>query len=138
MVKHVRYASYWNAIFTGRNEVLAKVIFSEACVILSTGGCLVPGGCLQFSEGVSGPGGCLVLGGVWSQGVSGPGGMSGPRGCLQFFGGGRSGPRGVSTIFRGGGVWSGGVWSRGGVYPPEYGQRSAGTHPTGMNSCLKI
>ena len=25
-------------IFTGRNEVLAKVIFSQACVILSTGG----------------------------------------------------------------------------------------------------
>ena len=26
------------SIFTGRNEVLAKVIFSQACVILSTGG----------------------------------------------------------------------------------------------------
>ena len=45
-------------IVTGRNEVLAKVIFSQACVILSTGGCLVPGGFLQiFGGGVSGPGG---------------------------------------------------------------------------------
>ena len=60
------------SLITGRNEVLAKVIFSEACVILSTGGGVVSapnfrGGCLQFSE---------------------------------------------------------------------YGQRSAGTHPTGMHSCL--
>ena len=23
------------------------------------------------------------------------------------------------------------------VHPPEYGQRAAGTHPTGMHSCLK-
>ena len=26
----------------------------------------------------------------------------------------------------------------GGVSPPEYSQRSAGTHPTGMHSCYKI
>ena len=55
-----------------------KVIFSHASVILSTGGrvcsrgCLLPGwsllwGCLVLgdvcSRGLSGPGGCLVLGG---------------------------------------------------------------------------
>ena len=71
-------------IFTGRNEVLAKVIFSQASVIHSVHG----GGCLQ----------------IW-------GGVSGPGGCLQIFGGG-----GSSTA--------------------EYGQRSAGTHPTGMHSCI--
>ena len=57
-------------IFTGRNEVLAKVIFSQACVILFTGGCL-----LQISEGgvcSKFLGGCLlqILGG------SGPGGSN--------------------------------------------------------------
>ena len=35
------------AVVTGRNEVLAKVIFSQVCVILSTGG--VP----AWSRGVS-------------------------------------------------------------------------------------
>ena len=38
------------SIITGRNEVLAKVIFSQASVILLTGGGLVPGG-LQFFRG---------------------------------------------------------------------------------------
>ena len=52
----------------------------------------------------------------------------GGRGCgLQFFGRGVSNFSGglqfggVSPIFRGGSL--------------EYGQRSAGTHPTGMHSC---
>ena len=71
-------------LITGRNEVLAKVIFSQACVILFTGG------------------------------VSGPGGVP------PIFRG--------SPIFRGGGVSTG--------FSPEYGQRSAGTHPTGMHSCF--
>ena len=73
-------------IFTGRNEVWAKVIFSQACVILFTGGCLLQifgGVCSKFS------GGCL----------------------LQIFGGG-------------------------GFQFLEYGQRLAGTHPSGMHSCL--
>ena len=69
-------------IFTGRNEVLARVIFSQASVIHSV-----------------------------HRGGSGPGGV------LQIFGGCTS------------------KFSRGGS-PPEYGQRSAGTHPTGMHSCL--
>ena len=49
-----------------------KVIFSQASVILSTGGCLLWG---VSGPGVSAPrGGCLVPGGVWSWGVSAPGG----------------------------------------------------------------
>ena len=49
------HSCFWGGglqnLVTGRNEVLAKVIFSQACVILSTGG----GGCLlQISGG--GPG----------------------------------------------------------------------------------
>ena len=51
-----------DGFITGRNEVLAKVIFSEACVILSTGG------------GGSGPGG-------------GEGGGLVPRGVSKFSGG---------------------------------------------------
>ena len=58
------------------------------------GVCLLRG--VSAPRGVSGPGGCLVLGGVWSQGVSAPGGV-----CS----------RGVSA----GGFWSGGVWSQGGL-----------------------
>ena len=53
--------------------------------------------------------GCLLLGGVWSQG-------SGPGGCLV----------------------PGGVWSRGmpGGDPPGTATAAGGTHPTGMHSCL--
>ena len=84
-------------------------------------------------------GGCLLqiygVGGVCSK-------FSGGRGCLlQIFGGGV-----CSKFFWGGG--EGGVCSKfsGGVSAPnfggvlqfsEYGQRSAGTHPTGMHSCFK-
>ena len=76
-------------IITGRNEVLAKVIFSQASVIHSVhrGGPVLPGG------------------GVWSGGF------------LQILGG--------PPNFRGG-------------PSPEYGQHSAGTHPTGMHSCSSI
>ena len=44
---------------------------------------------------------------------------------------------GGSSKFSGGGSFFGGVPPnfRGGCSPPEYGQRSAGTHPTGMHSC---
>ena len=51
--------------------------------------------------------------------MSGPGGGRSPifRGVSYFFGGGSSN------------------FSEGGGSPPEYGQRSAGTHPTGMHSC---
>ena len=68
-------------LFTGRNEVLAKVIFSQASVILFPGG--------SGPGGVSGPGGFLqIFGGEGSPNF---------RGGLQFFGG-------VPPIFRGGGV----------------------------------
>ena len=70
---HKVVCSYTLVFITGRNEVLAKVIFSQACVILFTGG------------------------------------------FLQIFGGG---------LVPGGS-------------PPEYGQRSVGTHPTGMHSCFQ-
>ena len=77
--------------------------------------------------------------------------MSGPRGgvflggFLQIFFGGGVPPNfrggvffwgGFLQIFFGGGsskLFFGGT---GGGSPPEYGQRSAGTHPTGMHSCL--
>ena len=58
-------------------------------------------------------------------GVSGPGGVSG-RGV--------SGPGGCSPNFRRWGVVPPNF--RGGGSPPEYSQRSAGTHPTGMHSCF--
>ena len=46
-------------------------------------------------------------------------------------GGGVSNFRGVSNF-------SGGCLEFFGGGSPEYGQRSAGTHPTGMHSCLYI
>ena len=61
--------------------------------------------------GVSGPGGCLVLGGVWFWGVSAP------KGCLL--------PEGV---------WSGGP----GGDPPRTVTAAGGTHPTGMHSCFYL
>ena len=85
-----------NVLVTGRNEVLAKVIFSQASVCPRRG---VSQHALQVS----------------------PGGVSNFLGGLSLiFRGGRGSP-----IFRGGGHQT-----------PEYGQRSAGTHPTGMHSCL--
>ena len=69
-------------IFTGRNEVLAKVIFLHLSVILSTGG----GGLPQCMLGCPPP----------------PAGRA---------------PPGRQT-------------------PPGYGHWSAGTHPTGMHSCI--
>ena len=83
----IRYKTH---IFTGRNEVLAKVIFSQACVCPQ-------GGCSRFCSNFSG--GALDF-------------------ALIFWGGG-------SSKFLGEGS------------PPEYGQRSAGTHPTGMHSCYQ-
>ena len=44
------------------------------------------------------------------------------------------------VYFFGGVYFSGGVFFQGGIFrggsPPEYGQRSAGSHPTGMHSCF--
>ena len=94
-------------IFTGRNEVLAKVIFSQACVC-PQGGC-APDFALIFWGGA--PDFALIFWGWY------------------FFGGG--------YFFWGGVFFSeGGYFFGGGMCsPPEYGQRSAGTHPTGMHSC---
>ena len=84
---------------------MAKVIFSQACVKNSVHG---GGGSPIFREGC----------------------VSNFSGGLQFWGVSNfSG--GVPPNFRGG--VSGLV--PGGGSPPEYGQRSAGTHPTGMHSC---
>ena len=98
----------FHCLITGRNEVLAKVMFLHVSVILLTGGGPAPnfrggrGACSKFSGG----------------GVPAPnfGGVPAPN-----FGGGVPAPN-----FRGGLKFS------------EYGQRSAGTHPTGMHSCIDI
>ena len=95
-------------IITGRNEVLAKVIFSQACVILFTGGVSSRGGVSKF------------LG--W-------GVLQIFRGSPIFFWGGRVGD--VVSNFSGGSPIF-----REGVLQLEYGQCSAGTHPTGMHSCI--
>ena len=66
---------------------------------------------------------------------------------LNFLGGGGCLFGGVPPNFRGGvpPKFFGGVsffWGFlqifGGGSPPEYGQRSAGTHPTGMHSCMDM
>ena len=67
-------------IFTGQNEVSAKVIFSQACVMNSVHG----GGCSKFGGGCL-LGGCLFFGGGGSSKFSG--GVFFLRGCL-FLGGG--------------------------------------------------
>ena len=86
------------------------------------GGCLLQifggGACSKFSGGVPAPnfrGGCLlqIFGGC----------------LLQIFGGG------ACSKFSGGCLLQ--IFG-GGVQFSEYGQRSAGTHPTGMHSCLLI
>ena len=62
-------------------------------------------------------------------------------GSSKFLGGAVSGSRGVPSNFWGGGsnflggLVPGVLQIFGGVSSPEYGQRSAGTHPTGMHSC---
>ena len=83
ILANIRWMNASAFLVTGRNEVLTKVIFSQACVILSTGG-----------------------GGVWSRGGSpnfqgGSSKFSG--GVPPNFGGGSSKiSGGVSPNFRGG------------------------------------
>ena len=80
--------SIWSIyIFTGRNEVVAKVMFLHVCVILFTGG-----------------------GGLRA-------GRTPPEQTPPSPPAGRPPPSGKQT--------------------PAYGQRAAGTHPTGMHSCNK-
>ena len=71
-------------------------------------------GCVPALEGLSGPGVCLVWGGVCS------------RGCLVW---GGSAPGGV---YAPGGTCSGGCL----VETPRTATAAGGTHPTGMHSCL--
>ena len=76
-------------------------------------------GLRRSGPGGSGPGGCLVPGGTWSQWVPGPGGL-----VL-------------------GGVWSwGGAWSQGKSGPgglpggdPQMATAVGGMHPSGTHSC---
>ena len=129
---------------TGRNEVLAKVIFSQASVC-PQGGSFFSGG-VFFGGSSKFSGGGVFLGGVPPNfrgggcilgGVSFFGGVP-----LNFWGGGFLQIWGVCLF--GGGIFLGGCLFGGvvppnffwGGSPPEYGQCSAGTHPTGMHSCL--
>ena len=67
---HIGQIKDWKPHFYRPQRSWGKVIFSQASVILFTGGLSGPGG-------LSGQGGCLVPGGAWSGAGSGPGG-----GCL--------------------------------------------------------
>ena len=90
----------YDLFITGRNEVVAKVIFLHLSVILFTGGVCLLGGCLV-------PGGVWSPGDVWSWGVFLLRGFLLLRRCLVPRG---SGPRWV---------WSGGcLLPRG--YPPNF------------------
>ena len=112
-------------IFTGRNEVLAKVIFLHVSVILLTRG----GGCSRF---------CSNFGGGSSKFSEGGYFFGGGGGSSKFFWEGGIFLGGFLQIFGGVFFWGGFLQifgGGGGVSPPEYGHRSAGTHPTGMHSC---
>ena len=86
---------------TARKRSLGQgKIFRSVCQeFCSQGECLVWGG----PGGVSGPGGCLVLGGACSGGVPGPGGcllwgVPAPRGCAWWRSPGRLLPRAVRIL----------------------------------------
>ena len=121
---------------------------------------LILGGCSRFCSNFWGGiflGGYFFKGGYFLEGVLG--GIFSGRGYFfcwggiflggYFFGGGYflggdifGGGIFLWGVFFGGGIFWGGIFSGGyfgGVFlggsPPEYGQHSAGTHPTGMHSC---
>ena len=117
---------------TGRNEVLAKVIFSQAFVILSTGGEYLtrhPPDQTGTPPGTRHP--------------PRPGRYSPPTrpGRYPPPGPGRYPPHQAGTPRRPGRYPPRPDTPPGPDTPPqqqqtpEYGQRSAGTHPTGMHSC---
>ena len=108
------------SIFTGRNEVVAKVMFLHVSVILSTGG----GGVLQAGRTSPpgwerrtppGPGRPPRLGDPPGPGRTPPGWETPPRTRQNPPGTRQTPPPGKQTS--------------------EYGLRAAGTHPTGMHSC---
>ena len=117
-------------------------IFTPVCHSVHRGGgcsryCSNLGGCSRICYNF--PGGGIFVGGGSSKFWGGFfwGGSS------KFLGGGYflGGPPNFGGYFFGGGYFLGGggflqiyFWGGGGS-PPEYGQRSAGTHPTGMHSC---
>ena len=120
-------------VITGRNEVVAKVIFLHLFVILFTVGCLLPGGSANrggvcswgvCSGGVSAHGGCLLPGGVCS------GGCMPPQKIFNFY------FKFILNFF----FYFDFLFLLGIPPPPKltrtYGQRAAGTHPTGMHSCI--
>ena len=126
-------------------------IFTPVCHSVHRGGCLLQifgGVCSKFFGGVCSKfsGGCLLQifgGGCLLQifgGVSAPNFRGGV--CSKFSGGSAPNFGGVSAPnFRGRGllqIFGGGLLQIFGGFLPfsEYGHRSAGTHPTGMHSCL--
>ena len=145
--------------FTARNKVGARLYFSQASVILSTGGhalvvggaCVVAGGCAWLQGvcawfgGVCGlRGACLVVGVcVWLQGACRAyrlwgacvvaGGVCGCGGCAWL-------QRACMVVGGmcgcGGHAWLWGVGDRGHAWDTtRYGQWAGGTYPTGMHSC---
>ena len=109
-----------------------KVIFSQASVILLTGGVCSRGGLVP---GVPVPGGCLVLGGCLVPG------RCLLQGCLLWEGAcsGRVPALGGCLLWEGACSW--GFWSgKGGCAwwrPPGMATAAGGTHSTGMHSCCK-
>ena len=100
-LNRLRVRLYWSEsniasrLITGRNEVLAKVIFLHLSVILFTGGGVPApnfrgGAYSKFSGGVPAPnfgGGCLLQ--IWGGGGGGGACSKFSGGCLlQIFGGG--------------------------------------------------
>ena len=109
-------------------------MFSQACVILFTGGGAVRG-CWGGACMVAGREACMVAGGcVWL-----PGGMHGCWGHAWLLGG-MHGERGACMA-------NGGVWQRGACVAKgvcvgydeiqRYDQLAGGTHPTGIHSCKR-
>ena len=111
-------------VFTGVcDSVHGGRVWSRGVSNFSGGSPIFQGG-LQFFGGVS-----PILGGLQFWGVSNFSGVSNFGGSPIF---------GVSNFSGGLQFFGGPPIFRGGALQPEYGQRSAGTHPTGMHSCNGI
>ena len=114
-------------IFTGRNEVVAKVSFLHLSVILFTGGGVSLSACWDTPLGSRHP---------WEQTPLGPDTHTPPDQT----------PPGLSTPLRTNYTPQGPSTPPAGTkytplhgkQTPSYSQRAAGTHPTGMHSCVII